>query len=80
MREKISLPVILVSALLVLHVMILSVNGPAAITWFLFAVSPFLLIWMVISVLRSDSYTGKELEDNDEWGYADKGKEDLGIF
>jgi hypothetical protein len=35
---------------------------------------------MVVSVLRSKEFTGKDLEEDEEWGYADKRKEDLGMF
>jgi len=45
----------------------------------LFFLSPFLVIWMVYRVIRYDTYHGNELND-DEWGYADKKKEDLNMF
>jgi hypothetical protein len=49
------------------------------LTGILFFLSPFLVIWMVYRVIRYDSYHGKELND-EEWGYADKKKEDLDMF
>jgi hypothetical protein len=45
----------------------------------MFLVSPFLLIWMVVTVLKSGKYEGPELGEN-EFGYQDKNKDDLGIF
>jgi hypothetical protein len=37
----------------------------------LFSFSPFLLIWMVYSILKYGKHSGKTL-DNREWGYEDK--------
>lgn len=79
-RERIPVPVLIVSVLLILHVLASSANGPAVITRFLFVISPFLLIWMVISVVRSGPYTGKEFEEGEEWGYEDKQKADAGLL
>ena len=41
--------------------------------------SPLLICWMVYSVLRHGKYNGPELGD-DEFGYQDKTKDDLGVF
>jgi len=41
--------------------------------------SPLLVCWMVYSVLKHGKYNGKELGD-DEFGYQDKTKADLGVF
>jgi hypothetical protein len=41
--------------------------------------SPLLICWMVYSVLRYSKYNGPEL-GNEEFGYRDKIKDDLGIF
>ena len=41
---------------------------------------PVIFILMVIIVLKDDSVKSKELRDDDEFGYADKNKEDLWII
>lgn len=41
--------------------------------------SPLVVIWMVYRVIRHGVYTGKDL-GKDEFGYADKNKDDLGVF
>jgi len=41
--------------------------------------SPVLICWMVYTVLRYGKYDGPELGD-EEFGYQDKPKEELGIF
>lgn len=80
MKQRIPASVFIVSAFLIIYVLLLSINSPVLITWIMFIISPFLVIWMVISVLKSKTFTGKDLEEGEEWGYADKRKEDLGMF
>lgn len=41
--------------------------------------SPFLVFWMVYTILKYGKYNGKGL-GNDEFGYQDKNKDDLGVF
>ena len=53
-------------------------------TTFPFAVSmlilsPFLICWMVYTILKYGKYGGPEL-GNDEFGYQDKKKDELGMF
>lgn len=43
-----------------------------AAAWAVFSLSPFLVIWMVVSVLKDKSHPMPELEAGDEWGYADR--------
>ncbi|MBL7744561.1 MAG: hypothetical protein JNN00_13910 [Chitinophagaceae bacterium] len=80
MNQRIPIPVYIVSALLLLYLVLLTVNAPLIITGLLFSISPFLVIWMVIAVLRSKTFTGKDLQEDEDWGYTDKNKEDLGMF
>jgi multisubunit Na+/H+ antiporter MnhG subunit len=47
---------------------------------FIFLISPFLMGWMVYTILRYGSYKGKELTDKEEWGYQDKQRDQLGLF
>lgn len=46
----------------------------------MFTFSPFLIIWMAYTIIRYGEYTGEELKENEEWGYEDRKKEDLGIM
>lgn len=41
----------------------------------LFALSPFLVIWMAITIMKYGEYSGAALDDN-EWGYQDVEKHD----
>ena len=79
MKERIPFSVYAVTAMLVLYTILTALNAPIRITGFLFMISPVLIIWMVVSVLRAKSNV-KDLADGEEWGYADKKKEDLTIF
>jgi hypothetical protein len=38
----------------------------------MFILSPFLVLWMAMTILMDKKYEVKELEDEEEWGYADK--------
>lgn len=80
MKTKIPIPVFIVSFLLILYVVLVLTNAPLKITGLLFFLSPFLVIWMVISVLKSKKFTGKDLKEGEEWGYADMQKDELGMF
>lgn len=46
----------------------------------IFIASPFLIVWMVYTVLKHGKYNGKELDDKEEWGYQDKQRDELGMF
>ena len=73
-------PVILVSILLVVYTILLFTGWSPVATGILFFLSPFLVIWMVYRIIRYDNYSGKELNEGEEWGYADKNKEELNVF
>lgn len=53
--------------------------GQSVVASWMFVLSPVLLIWMVYTVIRHGQYDGPEL-DEEEWGYEDRDKDDLGIF
>ena len=45
----------------------------------MFLISPLVILWMVFTVLKNGKYNGPQLEDK-EFGYQDKGKDELGMF
>jgi len=64
-----------------LLIFLISVSyGAINLASFLFLFSPLLVLWMVYTVIRYGVYTGKELADDEEWGYEDRKKEDHGVF
>lgn len=40
--------------------------------WGLFLFSPLVIIGMVYTVIRYGKFTGRELKENEEWGYEDQ--------
>lgn len=40
--------------------------------WGLFLFSPLVVIGMVYTVIRYGKFTGRELKENEEWGYEDR--------
>ena len=61
-----------VTAYLVLYYILFYAGASEDIITTLFALSPFLVIWMAIVILKRGKYTGAELNENEEWGYQDK--------
>ncbi|MCS7037607.1 MAG: hypothetical protein RMJ33_08735 [Saprospiraceae bacterium] len=58
-----------------LVLVVFAFSGPYlsyAAAWIFFSLSPFLVIWMVVSVLKDRRHPMPELESGDEWGYADR--------
>jgi hypothetical protein len=80
MNKHESIPVITVSAVLLIYCSLIAAKiAPLAIL-IIYTLSPFLLFWMIYKVIRHGSFKGKELSENEDWGYADTSKEDLGAF
>lgn len=80
MKRNSNLPVTIVTGLLLLYIILLGTGWSPPLTGFLFFLSPLLVIWMVYRVIRYDTYNGKELNEDEEWGYADKNKDELNMF
>lgn len=80
MFKKPSFVVAFVTSVLLLYCILIGFNLLLPIVNTVFAISPFLLLWMCYSVIRYGIYHGKELGENEEWGYQDKDKEELWVF
>ena len=72
MNKKEAIPVIVVSLLLLCYVILIGLQKWLPVINIIFIISPFALIWMVYSVIRYGEYKGRELENDEEWGYADR--------
>lgn len=68
------------SIYLLVYIILLHSDAPIQLTSVLFFFSPILVIYMVYTVLRFGKFNGKELAPDEEFGYQDKMKEDLGTF
>jgi hypothetical protein len=72
--------VAIVTCYLIGFVVMLNFNLPETTIIYMFFLSPFLLIWMVYEILADDKHKYPELGKNEEWGYRDKKRDELGVF
>jgi hypothetical protein len=80
MKKKENVAVFTVTGLFLLYCLLLFTNSYIELAYAIFFTSPFLVAWMVYAVIYNGKYTGKELNDDEEWGYADKRKDELKLF
>lgn len=80
MFRKPSFAVIAVTIYLVVYYILFLLNVPLFVLFCMFMLSPFLVGWLVITILKYGRFTGNELKENEEWGYADKEKSSLKTF
>jgi hypothetical protein len=80
MKRKTPVSVYIVSALPVFYTILIALDAPVQITGLLFFLSPFFMAWIVVSILKSKTGNMEEFSEGEEWGYADKKKEELGMF
>jgi hypothetical protein len=71
---------LLVTFYLVIYTVLHQSGASLKLLGAMFLASPFLVIWMAYTILKYASYEGRELEENEEWGYQDKNKDELGVF
>ena len=71
---------IIVSLYLLVYYILFNLQVNPDIITLMFILAPFLVLWMIITILKDKNYRGKELEENEEWGYGDKEKNSLGTF
>ncbi|HEX6915787.1 MAG TPA: hypothetical protein VF145_11130 [Chitinophagaceae bacterium] len=72
--------VILVTLYLVIYTILHQIGASAVLLGGMFALSPFLVVWMAYTILRHAPYNGGELAEGEEWGYQDKKKKENGEF
>lgn len=78
MTPRVSFSVVGVSLYLLTFLIFVFTEQSTIASW-MFVFSPVLIIWMVYTVIRYGQYTGPDLDD-EEWGYEDRDKDDIGIF
>lgn len=64
--------VITVTLYLVLYCILLQIESTQWLAFRMFVLSPVLVIWMVYTVLKYGVYTGRELAEDEEYGYQDR--------
>ena len=80
MNRKEIIPILIGSAVLGLYYCLVLSGNDSGLTSLLFSIFPFLFLWIVFSILKYGKFEGKELKKEEEWGYADKDKNELGVF
>ncbi|HEY0900453.1 MAG TPA: hypothetical protein VGD90_14040 [Sphingobacteriaceae bacterium] len=80
MLRNSSFSVAATSLYLLVYLILLHVAVPLQLLLLMLTISPVLILWMVYTVLKHGVYTGRELEDDEEWGYEDRKKENMGVF
>jgi hypothetical protein len=74
MKPSVRATVIVTLYLLVYHVAF-NFNAPSDLIISLFLLSPFLMIWMAISIMKDKSTEVAELREGEEWGYQDRSRD-----
>lgn len=72
--------VVFVTIYLVIYTLLYQSGASLKVLGTMFLLSPFLVVWMAYTILRYAPYNGRELKEDEEWGYQDKNKDELGIF
>jgi RsiW-degrading membrane proteinase PrsW (M82 family) len=79
MRQD-KLSTIVVTTYLFIYTTLFHAEAPLKVLGVMFLISPFLVLWMAYSILKFGVFDSKELDNNEEWGYSDKNKDELGSF
>ena len=80
---KINAPVVvttIVTSIMVFYNVMINISGPSDLVLSIFCISPLLMIWMVLTILKDDFYKGRELSPGEHWGYQDRNSDELNTF
>ncbi|HWZ05014.1 MAG TPA: hypothetical protein VNX40_15460 [Mucilaginibacter sp.] len=65
---------------LVIYIILINTGLLFTLIPYLYIISPILIVWMVACILKDTKEKYPELKENEEWGYRDKSKDELGFF
>jgi len=71
---------IVVTSCLFLYQAFCSLGIAINFNYIIFLISPLLMIWMVLTILKDKKTKVRELKEDEEWGYGDIEKDSLGVF
>ncbi len=63
---------VFVTFYLIVYTILLHLNVSLSVSFFMFSISPLLVVWMAYEIIRYAPYNGRELKENEEYGYGDK--------
>jgi len=69
----------LVTVYMLVYIALLQEEGTRDYAFLMLLISPLLFACMVFTILKYGKFSGREL-GNDEFGYQDKMKDELGMF
>ena len=69
-----------VTGFILLYCVLILLGVSVSLIQIVFLLFPVFMIWLVYTVLRHGRYEGDELQHDEEWGYEDKDRTDLGTF
>jgi uncharacterized RDD family membrane protein YckC len=72
MNRAEAVPVVAVSIILVVYAVLIFFETWLVMAGLIFTLSPILVMWLVYNVIRNGKYSGRELDENEEWGYTDR--------
>jgi hypothetical protein len=78
--KKYEATIIFATGYLLMYVLMFQANAPLWLLTFMFTLSPAPVLYMAFQILKNAVYTGKELENGEEFGYQDVDKNQLGLF
>lgn len=67
-----SLAAALATAYLLIYTILHALGAGSGLILFLFSLSPVVVLWMMFNILTDTSRDYRELEEGEEWGYADR--------
>lgn len=56
----------------IIYVLVLQFERSSFLTLILFSLSPFIILWLAYTIIRYGSYQGKDLKQDEHWGYQDE--------
>lgn len=74
-----SFAAVLVTVYIIIYLFLLQYESPLRISILMVLFFPVVLLWMIYTFLKCGQHHASELGD-DEFGYQDKSKSDLGII
>ena len=72
MLRKPSVAVVIATVYLLVYYMIFYFGKDLQPVLWMFMGAPFVLGWLAYTIIRYGKYNGRELNENEEWGYSDK--------
>ena len=71
---------VLFSSLYFLLFLVAVYTGFIYLIWLLYSFIPLVFLYLFYDIIYKGTYAGKELKDDEEWGYEDVNRDQLGTW